>query len=115
MNRRQLRAESSAQHGAKLYFGKVMHRRLRPVSNAFAYPVFFLSVPLTHTESLANRWFSVNRWNLFSLRFADYGTRDGSDPLAWAHELLESSGLGCADGEIWLRPFHASWDTRSIR
>ena len=105
MNSRQLRAEVSTRHGPKLYFGKVMHRRLRPASNAFVYPVFFLSVPLTRTESLANRWFSVNRWNLFSLRFADYGARDGSDPLAWAHELLESSGLGCADGEIWLQTF----------
>jgi uncharacterized protein len=89
----------------RLYFGTVMHRRLRPTENSFRYPVFFLSVPLTCAESLENRWFSVNRWNVFSLRYADYGARDGSDPLAWAHEVLESNGLGCADGEIWLQTF----------
>ena len=27
-------------------FGQVMHRRLRPVSHGFAYPVFFLRIPL---------------------------------------------------------------------
>jgi DUF1365 family protein len=89
----------------RLYFGTVMHRRLRPAENRFRYPVFFLSVPLTRPESLANRWFSVNRWNVFSLRYADYGARDGSHPLAWAHEVLESNRLGCADGEIWLQTF----------
>jgi uncharacterized protein len=89
----------------RLYFGTVMHRRLQPAENLFRYPVFFLSVPLTRTESLENRWFSVNRWNVFSLRYADYGARDGSDPLAWVHEVLESNGLACADGEIWLQTF----------
>ena len=89
----------------RLYFGKVMHRRMRPAENAFVYRVFFLWVPLTRTASLANRWFSLNRWNLFSLDFSDYGARDGSNPLEWAREILESSGLGRADGEIWLQTF----------
>jgi len=89
----------------RLYFGKVMHRRLRPAENGFLYPVFFLSVPLTRTESLENRWFSVNRRNVFSFHFADYGARDGSHPLPWIHEVLESRGLGCADGVIWLQTF----------
>jgi len=98
-------APAPAHLAPKIYFGKVMHRRLRPAQNSFVYPVFFLSVPLTRTESLANRLFSLNRWNVFSLAYADYGARDGSDPRAWAHELLDSSGLGCADGEIWLQTF----------
>lgn len=89
----------------RLYFGKVMHRRLRPAENRFDYPVFFLSVPLSAMESLENRWFSVNRRNIFSLRYADYGAGDGSHPLAWIHEVLGSRGLGCADGEIWLQTF----------
>ena len=105
MNAGHSRADASAQLAPRIYFGKVMHRRLRPAENSFVYPVFFLSVPLTRTESLANPLFSLNRWNVFSLEYADYGARDGSDPLAWAHELLESNGLGCADGEIWLQTF----------
>jgi DUF1365 family protein len=99
------RGRSSLSPLPRLYFGKVTHRRLRPAENRFAYSVFFLSVPLTRVESLENRWFSVNRRNVFSLRFADYGARDGSHPLPWIHEVLESRGLGCADGEIWLQTF----------
>ncbi len=89
----------------RLFHGTVMHHRLRPARNGFVYPVFFISVPLTRIESIATRWFSLNRWNVFSLRYADYGARDGSDPLAWVHEVLESNGLGCADGEVWLQTF----------
>lgn len=89
----------------RLYFGKVMHRRLRPAENRFVYPVFFLSIPLTRIEFLENRWFSLNRRGVFSLRYADYGARDGSHPLIWVREVLGSYGLGCADGEIWLQTF----------
>lgn len=105
MNARRLRAGPSVAPAPRLYFGKVMHRRLRPAQNAFVYPVFFLSAPLTRPESLANPLFSLNRWNVFSLHYADFGARDGANPLAWAHEILASSGLGCADGEIWLQAF----------
>lgn len=105
MNRLRSPAGSLVPPSPRLYFGRVMHRRLRPAENRFLYPVFFVSVPLTRMESLENRWFSVNRSNVFSLRYADYGARDGSHPLAWTHEVLESSGIGCADGEIWLQTF----------
>jgi DUF1365 family protein len=96
---------ATAAPAPSLSFGKVMHRRLRPAENRFVYPVFFISVPLTRVEALENRWFSLNRWNVFSLRFADYGARDGAHPLAWVHEILASNRLGCADGEVWLQTF----------
>lgn len=99
------RLPATAARQPRLSFGTVMHRRLRPVENRFVYPVCFVSVPLTRIETLENRWFSLNRWNVFSLRFADYGPRDGSHPLAWVHEVLESNRLGCADGEVWLQTF----------
>lgn len=89
----------------RLYLGRVIHRRLRPAANRFSYRVFYLGVPLSRVEALENRWFSVNRANLFSLRFADYGAQDGSHPLAWIRGLLADAGIDRADGEIWLQTF----------
>jgi DUF1365 family protein len=82
-----------------------MHHRLRPAANRFVYPVFFLSIPLSRVESLANPLFGVNRPNLFGFRFADHGARDGSHPLAWIRALLAREGLAAADGEVWLQTF----------
>jgi hypothetical protein len=89
----------------RLYLGRVMHRRLRPAANRFDYGVFFLAVPLSRPESIENRWCSLNRGNLFSLRFADYGARDGSHPLPWIRGLLDEAGIAGADGEVWLQTF----------
>jgi DUF1365 family protein len=67
--------------------------------------VFFLRLPLTRLEGCANALFSIEAPNLFSLRYRDYGARDGSHPLAWIRALLADEGLGCADGEVWLQTF----------
>ena len=90
---------------ARIAFGHVVHRRLRPVRHAFAYPVFFLRIPLSQLDRLACRWLSVDRWNLFSLMRGDFGPRDGSDLEAWARALLGAHGLAAADGEIVLQAF----------
>ena len=56
-------------------------------------------------ESLRGPLFSLNGRNLFSLRVADYGPRDGSDLRPWIRALLTREGLPFADGEIWLQTF----------
>lgn len=89
---------------ARLFFGQVMHRRLRPVGNRFVYPVYFCLLPLTTIEQVPCALFSVNRWNLFSFHYRDHGARDGSHPLAWIRDLLSREGLA-ADGEILLQCF----------
>ena len=91
--------------GARLYFGEVMHARLRPAPNRFVYPVFFLRVPLSDPESLRGVLFGLNRWNLFGFDFRDHGARDGTSPLAWIRALLEREGMGDVDGEVWLQAF----------
>lgn len=88
-----------------IYFGKVMHSRLRPRRNAFRYPVFFLRIPLSQIDRMPNALFSVNRWNLFSLNFRDHGARDGSPPEPWIRALLADEGVDLADGEIVLQTF----------
>ena len=89
----------------RIAFGHVAHHRLRPVRHAFAYPVFFLRVPLARLERMESRWLSVDRWNLFSLMRRDFGPRDGSDLEAWARAQLAVHGIDGADGEIVLQAF----------
>lgn len=89
---------------ARLFFGKVMHSRLRPKINRFVHPVYFCLLPLTKVGQVSERLFSINRWNLFSFHFSDHGARDGSHPLAWIRSLLHRAKID-ADGEIWLQCF----------
>lgn len=86
-------------------FGHVMHQRLRPVRHGFAYPVFFVRVPLSSLASLRTRWLSVDRFNVFSLRRADFGPRDGRDAEPWVRAILADFGVASADGEIVLQAF----------
>ena len=89
---------------AQLFFGKVMHRRLRPAMHQFVYPVYFCLLPLSGIERAGSTFFSLNRFNLFSFHFADHGVRDGSHPLLWIRDLLDKNGID-ADGEIELQCF----------
>lgn len=85
-------------------FGQVRHTRLRPVRNAFAYPTYFLMLPLrslhdgsaTGCNDLAH-----NRRGLLSFHDADHG--DGrANAVQWLDELLAREGIDDADGEAWL-------------
>ncbi len=87
-----------------LYRGEVLHRRLRPAANAFRYGVFFLKFPLHRLHELSNAVFSVDRFNLLSFHQADHGG-GGGDLQAWVRALLQSEGIGDADGDIWLQCF----------
>jgi DUF1365 family protein len=89
---------------AQLFFGKVVHHRLRPATHRFVYPVYFCLLPLSGIERVGSALFSLNRFNLFSFHFADHGARDGSHPLLWIRDLLNAHGV-VADGEIALQCF----------
>ena len=88
----------------RLLLGHVMHRRLRPVVNAFVYPVFYVQLPLRQLAQANCGIFSVDRWNLLSFNSLDHGPRDGSPLLPWIESLLRSQSLA-ADGEIILQTF----------
>lgn len=84
--------------------GHVMHRRLRPVVNAFAYPVFCVQVPLTRLAEAGNAVLRIDRPGLMSIRQRDHGPRDGRPLLPWIRELLRRHDLP-ADGEVLLQTF----------
>jgi DUF1365 family protein len=84
--------------GPQLGIGQVRHNRLRPAPHAFAYPTFFLLLPIRamRAQALArNRRAAVSFWD------RDHG--DGrDDALAWLDETLRREGIADATGEAWL-------------
>ena len=88
----------------RLLIGQVMHRRLRPVVNAFTYPVFFIQLPVADLAAANGPLFSVDRNNLLSFHQKDHGPRDGSPLLPWIRSQLRRHGLP-DDGEVILQCF----------
>jgi DUF1365 family protein len=87
-----------------LGIGRVWHRRLRPVVHQFAYPVFFVLLPLrTMREGGDGNWLRGRR-RLVSFADRDHGD-GGDDALAWCDALLAREGIRDADGEVWLHCF----------
>lgn len=88
----------------RLVLGQVMHRRLRPARHAFAYPVFYVELPLRDLAAAARWPFSIDRANLLSFYTSDHGPRDGSPLLPWIEGLLAAHGLPTG-GAIVLQTF----------
>jgi DUF1365 family protein len=84
--------------------GQVMHRRTRPVQNAFAYPAFCLRLPLSRLEELPVLGIARNRRGVLSFDDRDHGARDGSPLLPWIRALLAREGID-APGEVVLHAF----------
>ncbi|MDD2546040.1 MAG: DUF1365 domain-containing protein, partial [Burkholderiaceae bacterium] len=87
-----------------LGFGQVRHKRLRPRQHAFAYPTFFLMLPL-RSLAATDHGLPINRRGAVSFHDVDHG--DGRSPaqggaLAWVDEVLRAEGVEDADGEVWL-------------
>jgi len=65
---------------AALYFGDVMHARLKPRGHRFSYRVMSLLIDLDRLDEADRQspLFAVNRAALYSFNEADHGERDGS-------------------------------------
>ena len=85
---------------ALLGIGTLRHERLRPKPHAFAYPTFFLMLPLRALRERAEPALARNRFAWAGFHDHDHG--DGrADCLAWFDELLTREGIADADGEVW--------------
>ena len=92
---------TSAANTALLGIGEVRHHRVRPVANRFAYPTYFLMLPMRSLRATPNAALPRNRFGLISFFDTDHG--DGrADSLAWLDELLAHEGIDDARGEVWL-------------
>ena len=84
--------------------GQVRHTRLRPARNAFAYPTYFLMLPMRRLRDAPTTGLRRNRFGLISFHDRDHG--DGrTDSLAWLEATLAREGVRDADGEVWLHTY----------
>lgn len=92
---------------AVLYFGHVMHSRLRPFRHAFRYRVFSLYIDIDRVDEAARatRLFSHNKFNLFSFHERDHGPRDGSALRPWVEDGLATGGITEKPARIMLLSF----------
>lgn len=84
-----------------LGIGQVRHSRLRPAPNRFAYPTYFLLLPMRRLAAQPAPALRRNRLGLVNFYDRDHGD-GGSDALAWLDGLLQREGITDAAGEIWL-------------
>ena len=87
-----------------IYTGRVVHQRYAPVEHRLQYSVYSLLLDLDELEELDRsiRWFSLDRFNLFSFRTRDHGPKDGSALRPWARSLLSEAGVDIGNGRIQL-------------
>ena len=91
----------TAQPEPLIGFGQVRHTRLRPALNRFAYPTYFLMLPMRRLRAAPHAALARNRFGLIGFHDRDHG--DGrTDSLAWLDELLLRDGVTDAQGEVWL-------------
>jgi hypothetical protein len=71
------------------------------VPNSFAYPTYFLMLPMRSLRVSPSPALARNRFGLISFFDSDHGD-GGADSLAWLDSLLAREGVAGADGEVWL-------------
>ncbi|MBB3047250.1 hypothetical protein FHR99_001486 [Litorivivens lipolytica] len=78
-----------------LYRGQVMHHRLTPRRHRFSYSISAFLFDLSELESMSRqcRWFSLNRFNLFSFYSRDFGDGQHGNLLDYLRELLHREGF----------------------
>lgn len=86
----------------QFYKAKVFHARQGPTHNRFTYGGLYFSFWLSEEGEEAPRFFSWERFNLFSFYRKDHGKRDGTSLREWALEQLEQAGLNNFKGKIRL-------------
>lgn len=89
---------------AALYFGEVMHARLKPVGHRFNYRVMSLLIDLDRLDAADRQTplFGVNRAALYSFNEADHGHRDGSSLRGYAQGRATEHGIDLTGGRVML-------------
>jgi len=98
------RERTGAEAAATLYFGEVMHARLKPVAHRFTYRVMSLLIDLDRLDQAGRQspLFAVNGASLYSFQEADHGERDGSSLRAYADRRAAEHGIGLTGGRVLL-------------
>jgi uncharacterized protein len=96
-----MREQPGGAHSA-LYEGWVMHQRLRPVAHRLRYRILSLFLDLDEIDALAakSRFFSRNRFNLFSFHDRDYGAGGAESLRSQIEGHLAQAGMPIRGGAI---------------
>jgi uncharacterized protein len=89
---------------AALYFGEVMHARLKPMGYRFNYRVMSLLIDLDRLADADRQspLFGVNRAALYSFNEADHGERDRSSLRAYAQRCAAQRDVDLTGGRVLL-------------
>ena len=89
---------------ARLYFGSVSHRRLRPRRHVLRYRLFWTLLDIDRLAESAGRsvLFSHNRFNLLSFHDSDHGDGSGRPLRPQVERLLVENGVDFDGGAIRL-------------
>lgn len=92
------------QPAAALYFGDVMHARLKPMGHRFTYRVMSLLLDLDRLAEAdrQSRLFGVNRSAVYSFHEKDHGERDGSPLHAYVRRRALEYDIDLDGGRILL-------------
>lgn len=100
----ELQPIADIKEAAALYFGDVMHARLKPMCHRFSYRVMSLLIDLDRLDAAdrTSPLFGVNRPALYSFHESDHGPRDGSPLRAHAQARAAEQGVDLAGGRVLL-------------
>jgi DUF1365 family protein len=89
---------------AALYFGDVMHARLKPMGHRFSYRVMSLLIDLDRLDDADRQspLFGVNRAALYSFNETDHGDRDGSSLRVHAQRCATAHSIDLTGGRVLL-------------
>jgi DUF1365 family protein len=93
-----------SEDAASLYFGEVMHARLKPMGHRFSYRVMSLLIDLDRLDEADRQspLFGVNRAALYSFNEADHGKRDRSSLRAHVQACAHAHGIDLTGGKVLL-------------
>jgi DUF1365 family protein len=87
-----------------LYPGHVTHARLKPRVHRLSYRIYSLLLDLDELDTLDRRlkWFSIDRFNLFSFHRKDRGDGSGRDLKGQVERAMRAAGIEPDGGSIRL-------------
>jgi len=88
-----------------LFESKIFHKRFLPKINKFNYSGFYVKFSIEDLHKLESKFFSLNKFNLFSFYEKDHGYRDGSSLSLWVSETLSKAGIKNFSGKVILQAF----------
>ena len=87
-----------------IYDGEVFHSRKKTKSHSFKYRVFYLNLNIMEIKNKFKNIpiLSINKFNLFSFYYKDYGPKDTPDLVKWILKLLKNNNFKSKVKDIFL-------------